>query len=152
VCELILPHDRDGVDDLTATLGRDRLESWRQAARPKTVDLELPRLDIAGEFELAALLSDLGMPSAFTAGRASFSGISTAAPLVIDQVIHQAVVTMDEAGTEAAAATAITMLRTSAGPPDPTVVFHADRPFVFLIRDVQIGALLFLGRVIDPRG
>jgi serpin B len=151
VCEIVLPRERDGLEGLTATLTRDRLDTWRQAARPRTVDLELPRLDITGKFELADLLADLGMPSAFNAGRADFTSISTAAPLVIDRVIHQATVTMDEAGTEAAAATAITMLRTSVGPPQEEVVFHADHPFVFLIRDLETGTVLFLGRVMDPR-
>ena len=152
VCEIILPRAREGLADLTADLTRARLEAWRGAARSRPVDLELPRLDIEARLELADLLADLGMPGAFVSGRADFSGMTTEEPLVIDRVIHQAVVTMDEAGTEAAAATAITMLRSSIREPGETVVFRADHPFLFLIRDEPTGAVLFVGRVVDPRG
>jgi serpin B len=152
VCEIILPRAREGLADLTADLTRTRLQAWREAARSRLVDLELPRFDIEARLELADLLAELGMPSAFRSGRADFSAMTADEPLVIDRVIHQAVVTMDEAGTEAAAATAITMLRSSVREPGEVVTFRADHPFLFLVRDEPTGAVLFVGRVVDPRG
>jgi serpin B len=87
------------------------------------------------------------MPSAFD-DRADFSGITTAEKLVISNVIHQANIDVDEKGTEAAASTAVVM-RATAMPAEP-VAFRADRPFLFALRDVPSGAVLFLGRVGDP--
>ena len=97
-------------------------------------------------------MSALGMPAAFQAG--GFTGMSDApqaSQLALSQVAHKAFVHVDEEGTEAAAASAITVVATSMRIPPPTPVFRADRPFIFLIRDNQTGALLFLGRVMQPR-
>jgi serpin B len=90
----------------------------------------------------------LGMPAAFSDG-ADFTGISTAEPLHIANVIHQANITVDEEGTEAAAATAVVIGATSA-PVDPPIEFVVDRPFVFALRHLGTTATLFLGRVTDP--
>ena len=89
----------------------------------------------------------MGMPTAFEAGEADFSGITTEERLFISAVIHQANIDVDEAGTTAAAATAVVM-RSSAAP-DP-VTLTVDHPFLFALRDVPTGAVLFLGRVTDP--
>ena len=77
------------------------------------------------------------------------SGISPAEALMIDRAIHQTFLVVDEKGTEAAAATAITIRPVSA-PPEPQVRFHADHPFFFVIRDNRTGALLFMGRIESP--
>ncbi len=111
------------------------------------VALALPKFGIETKTELAPVLATLGMPSAFD-DRADFSGITTAARLLISNVIHQANIDVDEKGTEAAAATAVVM-RESAIPGEP-VAFRADRPFLYAIVDVPTGAALFLGRVGDP--
>ena len=87
------------------------------------------------------------MPTAFT-GAADFSGITTAERLSISNVIHQANIDVDEKGTEAAAATAVVM-RATAILAQPVTV-RVDRPFLFALRDVPTGAILFLGRVADP--
>lgn len=91
----------------------------------------------------------MGMPLAFT-GNADFSGIAKGnEPLWIDNIIHKAFVSVDEEGTEAAAATAVLM--TGAGPDQPKPVnFIIDRPFIFLIRDTETGTILFMGRVLNP--
>jgi serpin B len=88
------------------------------------------------------------MPSAFDDARADFSGITTAEQLVISAVIHQANIDVDEKGTEAAAATAVVM-RAGAMPAEP-VTLRVDRPFIYALRDLPTGAILFLGRVTDP--
>jgi serpin B len=111
------------------------------------VKLYMPRFQLRNEFELKQSLTEMGMSSAFTSGTADFSGIDGTRDLFIDEVIHQAYVSVDEEGTQAAAATAVIVdVTTSIGQ-----YFVMDRPFIFLIRDVPTGAVLFLGRVLDPR-
>ena len=85
------------------------------------------------------------MSDAFSGGRADFSGMTGRRGLFIGAVIHQAQVEVSEAGTEAAAATAVTMKRGA-----PPIEFAADHPFLFLIRDKQTGSILFMGRVVNP--
>lgn len=79
---------------------------------------------------------------------ADFSGMTDDNDIRIDEVIHKAFVSVDESGTEAAAATAITM-RTKSMPIDP-VKFSADKPFIFVIRDNKSESLLFVGRLAKP--
>jgi serpin B len=92
-------------------------------------------------------LMALGMVDAF--GDADFSGINGSRELFIDQVYHQAFISVDESGTEAAAGSAVEVSRK--GWPVAGTTFKADHPFIFLIRDVESGALLFLGHVLDPQ-
>jgi serpin B len=114
--------------------------------QPTGVRLALPRFRFAAEFQLADTLKDQGMVDAF--GDADFSGMDGTHDLFIDQVYHQAFVAVDEAGTEATAATAVVMERKGGAPAEQEV--RLDHPFLFLIRDVQTGAILFLGHVVDP--
>ena len=108
--------------------------------------LLLPRFTMTRKFRLEETLGRMGMPSAFGAG-ADFSGMTGRRDLFISNVVHEAFVQVNEEGTEAAAATGVTMKRTAYV---PKPVFRADRPFVFLIRDNDTGAILFMGRVVDP--
>ena len=109
--------------------------------------LALPKFGIETKTDLASTLAALGMPTAFDE-RANFSGITTAEPLEISDVIHQANIDVDEKGTEAAAATAV-VIRATGMPAEP-VTLGVDRPFLFAVRDVPTGTILFLGRVGDP--
>lgn len=113
----------------------------------KAVRLALPRFT----FRTAAMLKDpleqLGMPIAFT-DRADFSGIAPKERLLLQAVVHEAFIAVDEEGTEAAAATAVIGGLTSA--PSEIVELTVDRPFLFFIRDDETGAILFMGRVVDP--
>jgi serpin B len=118
----------------------------------KTVRLAMPRFDIETKVELARVMAALGMPTAFDPDRADFSAmVEPASPnadqrrLFIDLIVHQANITVDEKGTEAAAATAVVMRESSA--PGSPVVVDLDRPFLYAVRDVPTGAILFLGRV-----
>jgi len=121
------------------------------ALQPADVELYLPRFKYDTSLLLSDALSALGMPLAFDAGQADFSGATGQRDLHISNVIHKAYVAVDEKGTEAAAATAVIMAGSSApvNQPQPVVV-RADHPFIFLIRDQQTGSILFIGRVIDP--
>ena len=112
------------------------------------VDLSLPRFSIETATDLAQTLGAMGMPIPFDPNRADFSGISTDEPLYISHVIHQANISVDEKGTEAAAATAVGISAGAA--PLQQVVLKLDHPFLFALRDVQTGAILFLGQVADP--
>jgi serpin B len=115
--------------------------SYRQVA------LTLPRFEVESDFSLADALAAMGMAGAFSSG-ADFSGMTGDRDLFISEVVHKAFVSVDEAGTEAAAATAVVM-RGLALPEEPVEV-TVDRPFIFLIRDIQTGAILFVGRIVDP--
>jgi len=114
------------------------------------VELSMPRFEFDSEFSLSQALAALGMEAALTEA-ADFSGMTGAPDLYISEVVHKAFVSVDEEGTEAAAATgvvSVVMNLTSA--PAEVVRMTVDRPFIFLIRDLESGALLFLGRVADP--
>jgi serpin B len=113
----------------------------------KRIALTMPRFEFDSSFSLKKALSDLGMGLAFTEN-ADLSGMTGNRELFIHEVLHKAFVAVDEAGTEAAAATAVIVGVTSV-PLEPLAV-AIDRPFVFLIRDIQTGAILFVGRVVDP--
>jgi len=111
------------------------------------VALTMPKFDIESDFSLVDALAEMGMPLAFSMG-ADFSGMDGTRELYIGEVLHKAFITVDEAGTEAAAATAVEMQLK--GAPVASVTVTVDRPFIFFIRDVETGATLFVGRVVDP--
>ena len=111
------------------------------------VALAMPKFEFESEFKMKDTLSRMGMPVAFSPS-ADFSGMTGGKELYIDQVIHKAFVSVDEAGTEAAAATAVDMKLTSM-PAEPVNV-TIDHPFIFLIRDIETGTILFVGRVMNP--
>jgi serpin B len=113
----------------------------------RDVSLWMPRFGIETMADLQDHLAALGMPLAFSSA-ADFSGITDQERLSIESVVHQANIDVDEEGTEAAAATAVVM--PSSGSPGGPVELRLDRPFLFALRDVPTGAILFLGRVADP--
>ena len=94
------------------------------------------------------MLKGLGIGELFSTD-ADLSGISDEKGLHIDAVIHKTFIDVDEKGTEAAAATAI--MAAGAGMPPKPLQFNADHPFLYVIRDTRSGAVLFVGRVTDPR-
>jgi serpin B len=157
----VLPDANDGLDALLRSLSASRLRALLAAAQPTPVSVSLPRYRVepVAPVRLRAALGALGVHAAFSPTAADFTGIapapSPAERLYISEGYHKAFVAVDEAGTEAAAATAIVMTRATAAAPGrprpPPEVFDADHPFLFVLRDVNTGALLFLGHVRDPR-
>jgi serpin B len=115
--------------------------------QPTEVALTMPKFEFDSEFSLKDTLAGMGMPIAFTEN-ADFSGMTGKRELSISDVMHKAFVAVDEAGTEAAAATAVDMTLTAV--PEPSVEVTIDHPFIFLIRDIETGAILFVGRVLNP--
>jgi serpin B len=134
--------------ELAATEEGLSVAAVADALEPRSVHLALPRFDIESSLSVGETLKALGMELAFS-DAADFSGMTTADELAIGAVIHQANITVDELGTEAAAATAV-IIETTAAPDDEPVELTIDRPFLFAIRDRATGAVLFLGRVADP--
>ncbi len=149
---VLLPDARDGLPALEKALNRETLDRWIAGLRNKEVRVFLPRFKMESQFALKDTLQAMGMPLPFDQTRADFSGIATGEDLYISAVIHKAFVDVNEEGTEAAAATAVAVsARAMPVQPAPPPTFRADHPFVFAIRDNASGALLFLGRVSEPK-
>jgi serpin B len=144
---VVLIPDAGEFDSFEGALDAGRVDEIVGDLSYRQVALTLPRFEVESDFSLADALAAMGMPDAFT-NRADFSGMTGGRDLFISEVVHKAFVSVDEAGTEAAAATAIVM-KGLALPEEPVEV-SVDRPFIFLIRDVQTGAILFVGRIVDP--
>lgn len=146
---LILLPAEGHFERYASELDAARLAEIEAALAPTDLLLYLPRFEYAANLKLAETLADLGMPLAFSESEADFSGIAeTPLPLYISHVLHKAYVVVDEAGTEAAAATAVEVeVGEEATVPE---VMRVDRPFLFLIRDTEQGAILFMGRVVVP--
>ena len=137
-------------DDLAAfekTLDGAALAGIVRGLTAREVILALPKFGTESRVALGPVLAALGMPTAFT-DAADFTGISKEAPLQISAVIHQANIDVDEKGTEAAAATAVVMRAT--GMAAEPVTLTVDHPFLFALRDLETGAVVFLGRIADP--
>jgi serpin B len=133
--------------EFESSLDAERVDAILKDLAPRDVALTMPKFTYDSSFSLKETLAAMGMPDAFS-GAADFSGIDGTRDLFIGDVVHKAFISVDEAGTEAAAATAVIMLGAA---PLPPVEVMIDRPFIFMIRDIETGAILFLGRVTNPR-
>jgi serpin B len=116
-----------------------------------TVTLHPVKIQKDFKLELSNILAQMGMPLAFSPAGADFSGMTGQRDLYISKVIHQAFIKIDEAGTEAAAATAVAMVLGMAPQhPSEPKYFIADHPFVFLVRDEATGSILLMGTLMKP--
>ncbi len=140
----------DDLKSLENSLSPENLAKWFAELGDRKVQVALPRFRAESEFSLKEMLSRMGMESAFT-GSADLSGIDGKRDLQISDVVHKAFVEVTEEGTVAAAATGAAISLTAMRQEPPTPVFRADHPFVFLIRDTRSGAILFAGRVMNPK-
>ena len=111
------------------------------------VEVIMPKFKLTQQFDLNNVLAKMGAEEMFIPGKADLSGISSE-PLCVSKIVHKAFVEVDEEGTEAAAATAIGVAVMSMPLPKP--MFKADHPFLFIIRQNESGAILFLGRLMKP--
>jgi len=145
---LILP-DPGWFEAFEASLTAERFEEIVAALSWTYMDLALPKFTFEDSFQLGETLPAMGMPDAFDANVADFSGMDGTRNIAISGVVHKAFVAVDEEGTEAAAATAVIAVGTGMMPREPIPVVF-DRPFLFAIRDKATGTVLFLGRVLDP--
>lgn len=147
---VLLPRAVDGLPELERNLSAEEVASWLGGCREARVEVSFPRFEFSSEFMLAKRLAEMGMPDAFTPGRADFSGMTAAERIWIDEVVHKSFVAVDEEGTEAAAATADLLCGSAMLAPEEPKTFHADHPFLFFIRHNGTGAVLFVGRVVAP--
>jgi serpin B len=149
---LVLP-DEGRFDEVERSLDFTALVELTRRVEPVRVALTLPRFRVESSFALRKPLERMGIVEAFSAG-ADFTRISDESGFALGEVLHKAVVDVDEKGTEAAAATAVMMLTATRAPkkPPPPLEFRVDRPFLFLIGDKPTGTVLFVGRVLTPLG
>ncbi len=147
---ILLPNEGKTAGDIVSSLTIDNWNAWMQGLSEKDVVIHLPRLKFEYEKLLNQDLADMGMGIAFS-GAADFSKIDSTRDLCISRVIHKTFVEVNEEGTEAAAVTVVEIRETSyPGPQEQPVYFYVDRPFVFIIKERDTGAMLFVGRVNNP--
>jgi serpin B len=145
---VILLPEAGGFESFEAAVNARQVEAIVQELSHRRVALTMPRFLFASGFRLGDTLAAMGMPAAFSED-ADFSGMTGKRDLFLSDVIHKAFVSVDEEGTEAAAATAAVMVPSMA-PRAAPIELRIDHPFIFLIRDIKTGAVLFAGRVVDP--
>jgi len=141
---ILLPKEGNMIE-LEESLTAERLNEWKSRMKETKIDVYMPKFRFETKYGLSKTLSDMGMQTAFTWPGADFSGMDGTNNLFISNVIHQAYINVDEEGTEAAAATAVTM--TLSAIPN---FFRADHPFIFIIQEKTTGGILFIGKVTDP--
>ncbi len=148
---MILLPSEDSFDDFVDAMSHETYSNITSTSlKNEDVILTLPKFSLEyGVESLTQALIELGMPTAFNASEADFSGISDDAleyQLRISDVLHKAIIDVDEKGTEAAAVTVVETETTSAEPTEP-IRFTVDRPFIFFIVDQKTDVLLFVGVV-----
>ncbi len=144
---ILLPDEGTTLEALEGSLDSEMLDRIIDDIETDYVTLTMPLFEFESEFSLGDTLAEMGMPDAFGGG-ADFSGMTGSKDLWISRIVHKAFVSVDEEGTEAAAATVVAMVES--GPGKEPIAVTVDRPFMFLIRDTGTGTVLFLGRVSNP--
>jgi len=147
---ILLPKEND-VSVAESYLTAQKMSELYAQKKEKQVRLYLPRFKFDTKYFMAEDLKEIGMPTAFS-DFADFSGMTGNNDLQISDVIHQAFVEVNEEGTEAAAATVVTMKLGSSGLSEQIPVFKVDHPFIFMITEKSTGSILFIGRVSNPNG
>jgi serpin B len=145
---VLLPKKVDGLAKLEEGLSAESIEGLLSTTRQYKVKLSLPRFKMSSTFSLSGTLASLGMPLAFRE-EANFSGISKQQALFLSDVVHKAFIDVNETSTEAAAVTMV-LAKLRSAPPEEIIIFQADHPFLFMIRDQSSKAILFLGRLENP--
>ena len=145
---LVLPGETGSPGELAENMTTGIWEEWLDNLQTvNKMKIYLPRFKFEFESQLKEILSNMGMGIAFTPGEADFSLINPDFDLYISSVLQKTFIEVNEEGTEAAAATSVTVGITSVGPPD---IFDLNRPFLFVIYEQETGAILFMGAVADP--
>jgi len=148
---VLLPDDGAGLPALEQSLTGANVQRWFSQLRGGAkVVMTLPKFKMTQQFQLGNALSAMGMARAFQKGVADFSGMTGKRDFWISAAIHKAYIDVNEEGTEAAAATGIVMRSMAMQREQPPIIFRADHPFLFVIRDNRFGGILFMGRVNDP--
>jgi serpin B len=147
VSMLVVVPDQGRFEEFEDQFSIEELNHIVDSLNYSPLELTFPKFEFETEISLASTLATMGMPTAFS-DAADFSGMTGSKDLFISDVFHKAFVSVDEEGTEAAAATAVEMSLTSM--PESPIELTVDRPFLFLIREHETGTVLFMGRVVNP--
>ncbi len=150
---IFLPNKKNGLGELEEVITVEKIINYVKRLKKlseQKIKVVIPRFKIETRYELSKTLSELGITEAFT-NRADFSRIAKNPPGPISKVIHKAFIDVNEKSTEAAAATALTVLGASFVPRQKPPEFRADHPFLYLIIDSQTRTILFIGRVMNPK-
>lgn len=145
---VVLPQKKNGLSEIETGWSEDNYTTVISHLHTVDVQVGFPKFKLETSYSLKPILDSMGLSICFS-DAADFSGISTTEQLKISEVIHKAFVAVDEEGTEAAAATAVGMMKSCAMPTRPKV-FNADQPFMFFIRNRKTGTILFSGRLSHP--
>ena len=145
---LVIVPDQGNFEEFENQLSSNTLNQILNGLAYSPVALTFPKFEFESEISLARILAEMGMPTAFS-DSADFSGMTGSNDLFISDVFHKAFVSVDEEGTEAAAATAVLMALASV--PDSPIELTVDHPFLFMIREHETNTVLFMGRVVDPQ-
>jgi len=148
VSMLLIVPDQGNYEAIEEQLDAAMIEDINTQLLERLVDLSMPKFSFTWKLNLKEALEVMGMRDAFQTELADFSGMDGEKDLHIQNIFHKAFVAVDEKGTEAAAATAVDMSLEAMM--EPGVEFWVDRPFIFLIRHRETGAVLFAGRMLDP--
>lgn len=135
-------------NEFEQSLNADKIKEITEILTTEVGTFKMPRFSYESQFSLSDTLRELGMTDAFISSLADFSGITGARDLFITEVIHKTFISVDEKGTEAAAATAVLFSFTAI--PDYIQEIILNRPFIYFIRDIKSGTILFLGRIVNP--
>jgi serine protease inhibitor len=142
---ILLPTEIDGLPKLEKSLALASLHNWLAALKPQYLDVEMPKFKITSQLDLGATLKSIGLKQTMSPA-ADLSGMTGKRDLFLSAAIQQAFIEIAETGTEAGAVTAMAVAA------DGNPHFTVDHPFLFILRDTKTGTILFMGRVVDPRG
>lgn len=145
---IILPKSLRKLRKLEKNLNYDYYKKYIENKQKMRVKLSIPKFNIESDFDLNKTLQSLGIKNAFSSS-ANFSGISVKEKLYISKVIHKAKIRIDEEGTEAAAATAVIMRKTSMMLEN--VEFIANKPFIYILRNNETNCIYFMGKILNPK-
>jgi len=147
---IFLPKVNKNVDDLINEMTEKNYSHWISSFKDDSVIIMMPKYKVEYKVKLNEALKNLGMSIAFRSGVADFTGMSDRGKeLFIDKVWHKTYINVDEEGTEAAGVTSVEIGYTSAKP--TPIPFILDRPFVFVIREKESDAIIFIGKIVDPK-
>jgi len=141
---VILPKENN-VSIVDSLLNTVNIEDWNSSLNETKINVDIPKFKFKTEYNLNNILTKMGMIDAFSEDYADFSGMDGTKNLFISDILHKAYVEVNEEGTEAAAATAVIITTGMT-----TTTFNADHPFVFLIQHESTGAILFMGKIMNP--
>lgn len=144
---IVLPDKPDGFEELEKKFSLETVREALAGAVQRRVNVALPKFQMQLSYNLKGALQSLGVHEAFSARDANLTGISSKRPLALDEVLHKALLDVDEEGTEAIALSSGIIRHSRV--PDGEVEFKADHPFMFFIEDVSSQTLLFLGRLMQ---